>query len=231
MAGQAAEGRGPRRGGGQDRPRRGQPPPPACAGLRWPPRRPSRPRHHHQRAGLARRGGEREGGRGRKAVNGGRPAPRPAARRPWARRGPSGDEGGRVRPGVHAPLIFSTRAVVEWPGERWTRSTRPPAASTSSRPTTASRAQFAPFTSTSGSERGDDRERRRFVVDEYAVDRLQREQHFGPLRLRDHRAGPRPSGADGGVGVHGHQEQVALRASGLEEGARGPGAAGRSSRW
>ena len=52
--------------------------------------------------------------------------------------------------GDHGCRMRSTIAEVERPGTRATRTSRPPAASTSARPTTWSAAQSAPFTSTSG---------------------------------------------------------------------------------
>ena len=52
--------------------------------------------------------------------------------------------------GAHGRRMRSTMAEVERPGTRATRTRRPPAASTSARPTTWSAAQSAPFTSTSG---------------------------------------------------------------------------------
>src|SRR5205814_8757809 len=57
---------------------------------------------------------------------------------------------GGQRRGAHGFRMRATMAVVERPGRSSTRTTRPPAASTSSRPTIASAAQSAPLTSTSG---------------------------------------------------------------------------------
>lgn len=51
---------------------------------------------------------------------------------------------------AHVWRMRSTRVLVERPETRGTRTTRPPAPSTSARPTIASRSQSAPFTRTSG---------------------------------------------------------------------------------
>ena len=75
-----------------------------------------------------------------------------ATERVQARVGGEGGEPGRGRgDGAHRSRIRSTMAVVDRPGTISTRTTRPPAASTSARPTMASSAQSAPFTRMSGS--------------------------------------------------------------------------------
>ena len=52
---------------------------------------------------------------------------------------------------VHVRRTRASSSVVDSPGRSGTRSTTPPAAATSARPTIRSSAQSAPFTSTSGS--------------------------------------------------------------------------------
>src|SRR5439155_15593561 len=69
-----------------------------------------------------------------------------------ARLGLQAGEGGRERAGGHGqPCRMRSRSwLVDRPCTISTRNTRPPEASTSSRPTMASSAQSAPFTRTSG---------------------------------------------------------------------------------
>ena len=67
-----------------------------------------------------------------------------------ARRADRGRGTDAVGPGGHGFRMRSRMAVVERPGTSGTRTTRPPVASTSARPTIWSSGQSAPFASTSG---------------------------------------------------------------------------------
>ena len=92
----------------------------------------------------------------------------------------------------HPPPASARRcAMSNSPARPAIRTTRPPRASTVSRPTIASPAQSAPFTSTSGCRAPDDGGRRLFVEDHDGVDAVERGQQLGALVLR------RESGAIG----------------------------------
>ena len=107
--------------------------------------------HHDQEGRLGQEegheaaSGAHEAGEGDAAGGGER-----AAR--FGERGESGERGEPAGGGsAHGPRRIRPRiAEVDRPGTSATRATRPPAASTSARPTISSAAQSAPFTSTSG---------------------------------------------------------------------------------
>ena len=122
-------------------------------------------------------------------------------------------------------------ADVDHPASIGTRTTFPPRASTVSRPTMASAAQSAPFTSTSGRSAIDDRLRRLVVEDDDRVDGAQRLEDLRAFVLGHDR--PRRSlvRADGSVGVDRDDQHVALGARGLQVAGRGRDAAGRTRRW
>ena len=111
----------------------------------------------------------------------------------------------------------STIAEVERPGTSATRTTRPPAASTSARPTICVRRPVGALHQDVGQEGAYRLDRRRLVVDDDAVHRLEGEERLGALRLGHDRPALALEAADGGVGVEGHHQHVPLAPRGLEE--------------
>ena len=152
MAGQAAEGRGP--GGREGQDGAGRP-----DLLRQRPQIVGRlldvvlARHHHQQRAPREQEGDEQARRPGEAVDLGHFAR--VERTPQVVQAGIGGEAREPRRGrgggAHRFWIRSTMAVVDRPGTTSTRTTRPPAPSTSVRPTITSNAQSAPFTRTSGS--------------------------------------------------------------------------------
>ena len=159
MAGQAAERCGARRGQGEHRAQGARFLRERAQVLRHPLDQALRVHDDQERRAGDEQGDEQAGGTGQ-AVEGDETIRGQAAARlrDLRMRGDGGDPGRRRAAGrrhgearrAHGRRMRASRDVVERPGVRSTRTTRPPPASTSARPTMASGAQSAPLTRTSG---------------------------------------------------------------------------------
>ncbi len=112
-------------------------------------------------------------------------------------------------PGAAAALrIFSRRFVVEYPGASGIEITRPPAASTSSRPTTWSSGPVRAFDENAWEHARDQLARRWLIKNRHIIHRGKRGQNLGAILLRHQRTFGALVAANAAIAIDRDDQQI-----------------------